>query len=123
MIRSVGGFILSFVAGLSILTAPVLVLFVVVAASNISLAADPSVDDVTIIGFENVPGCSGPVWDGPVKASNNSTEYDYKVIISARTENNSEKNDLSVIVTISDNKLVKETRVLPKNCQPVDHCT
>ena len=63
----------------------VLALFVFAAASSIGLAQDE--DHVTIIGWENAPGCTGTVYDGGIKASNASSIFDYRVDVIARAEN------------------------------------
>jgi len=119
----------------------VLALFVVATVSSIGLAADPDEDDVTIIGYQNAPQCPGPWYDGAIKASNSSTEYWYKVVLSARVENDSNGNarcdnnqpcssesceaDLSgtIVVEIGDDGDVKKSEVLPScgGC-PTSNC-
>jgi len=75
----------------------VLALFVIAAASSIVLAdecdpGEPCKEDVTVIRYENAPGCLGPVWDGAILSENSSSVYWYKVTVTARAENDSDGN-------------------------------
>ena len=61
------------------------VVLVMCAFSSISFAADPSEDDVTVIGLGGPPAC----WfeESQILMSNTSSEYDYKVQVSATAKN------------------------------------
>jgi len=119
-----------------------LVLFVVAAVLSIGLTFGQSRSDVTITGYENAPGCTGPMSDGAIKVSNSSSVYWYKVQVVARVENDSDGNarcdndppdcsgqscqaDLSndsIIVYDNDDKVIWETEYLP-SCKPcTNHC-
>lgn len=129
--------------------APMLALLVVAAASSIVLAAEcdpgePCADDVTVIGYETAPGgvCQGPVYDAAILASNASSEYTYRVDVTARGENDSSGNtrcgisppdctgqscevnlsDSEMVVNTNDDAVFKHGDALP-TCQPCSqHC-
>jgi len=80
-----------------ICVALVLVLFVVAAASSTIRAGvcgenEPCEDHVTVIGYQNAPRCQGPWYDGAILASNSSSDYDYKIVVVARFENDTNGN-------------------------------
>jgi len=63
----------------------VCLLLVTFAFSSVSFAADPSADDVAVVGLGGGPGC----WyeESLILMSNDSSEYDYKVQVSATAKN------------------------------------
>ena len=60
---------------------PLLVMLLVasVAAWNVTVAADPDEDDVTVIGYEGAPACT--MMDGSIWMSNSSAEWEYSVTV------------------------------------------
>jgi hypothetical protein len=125
----------------------VLALFVIVAAPTIVLAVecedeeDPCKNDVTITAYENAPACFGPWNDGIIFASNDSSEYMYKVTVTARAENDSDGNprcsindppgcsgqscecdlSVSIVADVEDDKVQWEQCILP-SCDCDVHC-
>jgi hypothetical protein len=122
----------------------VLALFVIAAASSIVLAdecdpGEPCKENVTVIGYESAPACTGPVWDGAILADNSSSVYWYKVTVTARVENDSDGNprcsnndppecsgqscerDLSVSFIVKDYKEQHKSAALP-SCDCDVHC-
>ncbi len=119
------------------------------AFSSVSLAADPSTDDVAVVGLDGGPGC----WfeESQILMSNGSNEYDYKVQVSATAKNDDNgpsscKGDCEEVLcqcSLSgiyvadslDNRDVKMSCNFPTtcgdcdyncdntSCDPVGHCT